>query len=94
MQWVSAVSALESNAYRVNERVLEVANTIDKDPKRRLPEGLPNYQEDKAKLDQRYKDEKIDELLAHPETPETFARKIISLTDAVVSKLTGTDVIS
>ena len=62
MQWVSAVSALESNAYRVNERVLEVANTIDKDPKRRLPEGLPNYQEDKTKLDQRYKDEKIDEL--------------------------------
>ena len=44
--------------------------------------------------DQDQLDEKIDELLAHAETPETFARKIISLTDAVVSKLTGTDVIS
>ena len=39
-------------------------------------------------------DEKIDELLAQAEPPETFARKVISLTDAVVSKLTGTDVIS
>jgi len=44
--------------------------------------------------DQDQLDEKIDELLAQAETPETFARKVISLTDAVVSKLTGTDVIS
>ena len=44
--------------------------------------------------DQDQLDEKIDELLAQTETPETFARKVISLTDAVVSKLTGTDVIS
>ena len=45
-------------------------------------------------IDQDQLDEKIDELLAQAETPETFARKVISLTDAVVSKLTGTDVIS
>ena len=62
IQWVNAVSALETNAYRINEKVLEVAKAIDKDPIKRLPEGLPNYEEDKAQLDQRYKDNKIDEL--------------------------------
>ena len=45
--------------------------------------------------DQDLIEEWVDEMSAlESDTPETFARKIISLTDAVVSKMTGIDVIS
>ena len=48
MQWLRAVHALESNAYRINEDLLQTAIAIDQSPDKRLPDGLPNFEKKKA----------------------------------------------
>ena len=45
MQWVNAIHALESVGYRINEEVLEIAEAIDKDKSRRLPDSLEDFEE-------------------------------------------------
>ena len=45
MQWVNAIHALESVGYRVNQDVLEIAEAIDKDKSRRLPDSLEDFEE-------------------------------------------------
>jgi len=45
IQWVNAIHALESVGYRVNQDVLEIAEAIEKDTSRRLPESLEDFEE-------------------------------------------------
>ena len=45
MQWVNAIHALESVGYRVNLEVLKIAEVIEKDKSRRLPDSLEDFEE-------------------------------------------------
>jgi len=52
-QWVNAVHALESVGYRVSQDLLNIAEAIDEDKDRRLPDDLEHFEEKVKSLDYR-----------------------------------------